>query len=405
VFSCSFGEFRVSEPLSQQIDLLQQIYRSDLDPQGRAFVPLADAYRRDGDLARALEIIQKGLDAHPDFASAHMVAGWVHRSLSEPDDAMRSFERVLDLDEGNSLARAAIAELIDDQRARAYKDKMAAKGSEEPAVADIEPVPADVEPVPADVGPVLADVGPVPAAVEDERPVVPVSSLAPSAPAETVADGDQRPVVPVDSLAPAGPTGAPTAETPPAEVADAPAADADDRPVVPIDSLAPPAPSPDGPDGPVVPIDSLAPPAPSPDGPDGPVVSVQSLAPDSGDDESHGVDSGDDASHGVDSGDDASQGVDSGDDSPKGAETPGSVELGAELSSEIQTETLAELYAGQGATEEAIEVYRKLLASDPDNESLAQRLAELESLDPDEAGSPPAPEVGTVTIESLAPDG
>ena len=76
-----------------------------------------------------------------------------------------------------------------------------------------------------------------------------------------------------------------------------------------------------------------------------------------------------------------------------------------ELGAEIQTETLAELYASQGATEEAIEVYRKLLASDPDNESLAGRLVELESLDPDAAGSPAASEVAAVPIESLAPDG
>jgi tetratricopeptide (TPR) repeat protein len=373
----------VSEALSQQIDLLQEIYRSDLDPQGRAFVPLADAYRRHGDLARALEVIQKGLDAHPDFASAHMVAGWVHRSLREPDDAMRSFERVLDLDEGNSLAKAAIAELIDDQRSQAYKDKMAAKESQEPAVADVDLAVADVEPVPADAEP-------APAAVEDDRSVVPVSSLAPTVPDEAVAlpesDGDQRPVVPVDSLAPAAPTtgapttgapttGAPTAEAPPAEAVDGPAADPDDRPVVPIDSLAPP--------------------APSPDGADRPVVSVQSLAPDSSDDPPHDVDSADDTPHDVDSSDDTHHDVDSVDGSPKGPE----------LGVEIQTETLAELYAGQGATEEAIEVYRKLLASDPDNESLARRLAELESLDPDAVGSPAAPEVAAVPIESLAPDG
>ena len=42
VVSCSSGEFGVSEALNQQIDRLQEIYKSELDPQGRAFVPLAD---------------------------------------------------------------------------------------------------------------------------------------------------------------------------------------------------------------------------------------------------------------------------------------------------------------------------------------------------------------------------
>ena len=153
--SSSSGEFGVSESLNQQIDRLEGIYKSELDPQGRAFVPLADAHRRRGDLGKALTLIQEGLGTHPDFASAHLVAGWVHRSREEPDDAMRSFERVLALDAENTLARDAIAELIDDQRAQTYRDKVAARGSAEPAAG---------------------------ATVEAERPVVPVASLAPGAP-------------------------------------------------------------------------------------------------------------------------------------------------------------------------------------------------------------------------------
>ena len=180
-FSSSSGEFGVSESLNQQIDRLKEIYKSELDPQGRAFVPLADAHRRLGDLGKALEVIQEGLGLHPDFASAHMVAGWVHRSRKEPDDAMRSFERVLALDVENTLARAAIAELIDDQRAQTYRDKVAARGSADSAAG---------------------------ATVEAERPVVPVASLAPAAPAETSAatatapDVGARPVVPLSTLAP-----------------------------------------------------------------------------------------------------------------------------------------------------------------------------------------------------------
>ena len=65
---------------------------------------------------------------------------------------------------------------------------------------------------------------------------------------------------------------------------------------------------------------------------------------------------------------------------------------------EIYTETLAELYADQGATDKAIEVYQKLIANDPDNEALTRRLTELETLEP---GS----DRQTVPIESLAPDG
>lgn len=309
----------MSEALNQQIDRLEEIYRSELDPQGRAFVPLADAHRRLGDLDKALAIIQKGLGAHPDFASAHMVEGWVYRSRREPDDAMRSFERVLALDEENSLARAAIAELVDDQRAQAYRDKVGAREETEPSIA---------------------------AGAEDERPVVPIASLAPGASDETgaardlasesVSDGDDRLVVPIASLAPEA-----SEETVAApDTALGSVSDIDDRPVVPISELAP--------------------------------------------------EGGEEASFG-----------------------------GRPSEEEIYTETLAELYAGQGAIEKAIEVYRKLITDDPDNEALGRRLADLETLEPGSdgalaeldvragLGAPPTgpDERRTVPIESLAPDG
>ena len=283
----------MSESLNQQIDRLQEIYQSEMDPQGRAFVPLAEAHHRLGDLGKALAVIQEGLGLHPDFASAHMVAGWVHRSRQEPDDAMRSFERVLELDGENSLARAAIAELIDDQRAQTYRDKMAGKkAAEESGIAT----------------------------AEDERPVVPISSLAPAA-----AD---RPVVPIASLAPGAL-----------------------RRLVPIASLAPSAPG--------APDETGAAPVPPPDSAERPVVPVLSLAPDGGED-------------------------------------------GAQAGKEIYTQTLAELYASQGATDQAIQVYRRLIVADPDDEALSSRLAELESFEPGSLGAPG--QRRTVPIESLAPD-
>ena len=49
------------ESLKQQIDRLEELYESGLDPQGRAFVPLADAHRRLGDLDKALAVVQQGL--------------------------------------------------------------------------------------------------------------------------------------------------------------------------------------------------------------------------------------------------------------------------------------------------------------------------------------------------------
>ncbi len=384
--SSSAGEFGVSESLSQQIDRLQEIYKSESDPRGRAFVPLADAHRRLGDLDKALAVIQEGLGAHPDFASAHVVLGWVYRSRQEPDDAMRSFERVLELDAENTIARAAIAEVIDDQRAQAYRDEVAARKSGEPTAEDERPVVpiASLAPAEQDVAIAAPDAAPdvAPESVPDEgRPVVPIASLAPAEQDVAIAAPDAapesapdegRPVVPIASLAPAeqdvtsaAPDAAP--DVTPESVPD------EGRPVVPIASLAPAEQD----------VTSAAPDAVPESVPDGdPVVAIASLAPVDQDDTS------------------AAPGARRGD-------------------GEIYTQTLAELYATQGATGEAIEVYEKLIADDPDNEALRRRLTELESLKSGADGAPAQLDVRaglggigagpherlTVSIESLAPDG
>jgi len=310
-------------------------------------VPLADAHRRLGDLDKALALIQEGLDTYPDFASAHLVLGWVHRSRQEPDDAMRSFERVLALDAENTVARAAIAELIEDQT-----------GEDERLVVPIASL----------------------------APVVPIASLAPGAPVETVPASDAAPalvpdsdrrVVPIASLAPAGQDE--TSAAPDAVPESAP--DLDDRPVVPIASLAPvdqdessasrdaaPESERDPDDGPVVRAVVRS------------VVPIPSLAPEGSEEASFG-------------------------DGP--------------IDGEIYTQTLAELYVTQGATGRAIEVYLKLIADDPDNETLLRRLTELESLESGADGAPAQLDVRaglgelvagleerqTVSIKSLAPDG
>ncbi len=306
----------MSESLHQQIDSLERIYMSELDPQGRAFVSLADTHRRLGDLDKALAVIRSGLDVHPDLASAHVVAGCVHRARRESGDATRAFERVLELDSENTLARAQIAELIDDQRAQAYRDKMAAKKlveqSDDRALVAIENLAPGV---PAEIQAPSTDEKP-----ESARPLVAIETLAPRAPAETGPTG----VDPGPAVAPALPP------------------DAINRPLVPIAALAPD-PVPES-AAPVVPASSLA-----------PVVTPE---PDTG----------------------------------------GMIGL-----AEIYTETLAELYAGQGAIEQAIETYRKMLDFEPGNETFRRRIDELESVGL--AAAPGPDQRRTVPIESLAPDG
>ena len=308
----------MSESLNRQVDRLQKILRSDLDPDGRAFVPLADAHRQLGNMDQALALVREGLEEHPDFASAHVVEGWIHREQGDIDTALKSFERVVELDPENAIARLAVAELIDDVRARTYREKIEAREQ---------------------------------GALATERPVVPVASLAP----------DERPVVPVASLAP---DDAP-------EVADVatPASTPDERPVVPVASLAP---------DDVAEVADVATPASTPD--ERPVVPVASLAPD---------DVAEVADVATPAPTPAVEPAVAEEPSPDGPPAEGDI-------FKIYTRTLAELYAGQGGVDRAIEVYRKLLSDDPENSELAKRLTELEA---GESGQRPV-----VGVESLAPD-
>jgi len=230
--------------------------------------------------------------------------------------------------------------------------------------------------------------------------VVPIASLAPEAPAPTIApsdavpegsDGDKRPVVSIASLAPGVPV-APDGST----VAPSDAAlevSGDDRPVVPIASLAP-----GEPDAQVA--SQAAPPTAAPDAapesiPDDDdrlVVPITSLAP--GEQDTVPI---------------STLAPEAGEDAPENDGWGGG---------EIYTQTLAELYAAQGATDRAIEVYVKLIADDPDNGALQKRLDALEALEPGSEGARAELNVQaglgalmakderrTVPIESLAPDG
>jgi tetratricopeptide (TPR) repeat protein len=347
----------VSESLNQQIEQLEAIYKSERDPHGRAFAPLADAHRRRGDLDKALAVLQEGLSDHPDFASGHMVAGWVYRTQRASDNAMRSFELVLTLDGGNSLARAAIAELIDDQRAQDYRDKVAAQKAADSLAAAV-------------------------AVAEDARPVVPIESLAPvpqmtrAAPVETPADSAQGypgPLVQISSLAP----DADSESTVLAAQLPGPISDHDDRIAVEIGSLAPE----------IEPVNDGASVPPGVDRDNGPTVPIDSLAPENGP---------------------ADDGPSVDDDVPRtpppsrALDHEGERTLAVEaVGEEIYTKTLAELYAGQGATERAIETYRKMLDRDPTNETFRKRVAELELV---ASGLDAAAVEQAVPIESLAPD-
>jgi tetratricopeptide (TPR) repeat protein len=83
------------------------------NPKGRNFAPLADAYRKAGELDRAIELCKAGLERHPDYVSAHIVYGRCFLDLKNDTAASQVFRKVVDLDPENVLALKLLADIAE----------------------------------------------------------------------------------------------------------------------------------------------------------------------------------------------------------------------------------------------------------------------------------------------------
>lgn len=98
--------------IEQEIRDLHALLGSAQDPEGRAFVPLADAYRRAGDPDRALELLERGLERHPDLAAGYLMQALARRDLADDAGAEAAYRRVLALDGDNARALVGLGRLI-----------------------------------------------------------------------------------------------------------------------------------------------------------------------------------------------------------------------------------------------------------------------------------------------------
>ncbi|MGH7631353.1 MAG: tetratricopeptide repeat protein, partial [Gemmatimonadales bacterium] len=98
---------------TSEIAKLESRWREN--PQGLTFAPLAEAYRKQKDPRRALEILQPGLERHPDYIPANIVLGRCHWDLSDLEAAEQAFTHVLTLDGENVIALKALADITERQ--------------------------------------------------------------------------------------------------------------------------------------------------------------------------------------------------------------------------------------------------------------------------------------------------
>ena len=98
----------------EEIEKLERKHAEN--PEGRYFVPLANAYRRSGDLRRAMSLLRQGLQKHPDYLSAHIVLGRCLADQGESGAAEAEFRHVLAVDPQNLIALRTLGELAIGQR-------------------------------------------------------------------------------------------------------------------------------------------------------------------------------------------------------------------------------------------------------------------------------------------------
>lgn len=96
-----------------EIEKLERRYADN--PQGLTFAPLAEVHRKNGDVARALELLRPGLTIHPDYIPASIVLGRCQLDLGDLPAAETAFAHVLGLDGENVIALKALADITERQ--------------------------------------------------------------------------------------------------------------------------------------------------------------------------------------------------------------------------------------------------------------------------------------------------
>lgn len=98
-----------SSELHLEIETLERKHAEN--PEGRFFVPLANAYRKMGDVETAEALLRGGVERHPDYLSAHIVLGRCLADRGALTEAEEEFRYVLSRDPQNLIALRTLGEL------------------------------------------------------------------------------------------------------------------------------------------------------------------------------------------------------------------------------------------------------------------------------------------------------
>uniref|UniRef100_A0A7C4TC11 Tetratricopeptide repeat protein n=1 Tax=candidate division WOR-3 bacterium TaxID=2052148 RepID=A0A7C4TC11_UNCW3 len=87
--------------------------RYQKEPKSRIFVQLADAYRKNNMIDEALEVLNQGLQYHPQYPLAYLILGKCHLDKRQFAQAKEAFEKTIQLDPLNIVALRLLVQVCD----------------------------------------------------------------------------------------------------------------------------------------------------------------------------------------------------------------------------------------------------------------------------------------------------
>lgn len=159
-------------------------FKLKTDPKSRLFYQLAEELRKAGQLDEAEQYLRTGLTGYPTYLAAWVSLGRVLRDQKNDGAAVDALNRALQLDPGNVVAARLLADayLALGEKVEAikkYKLVLALLPSDEELRNTIERIDRDLHPV--EEAPLFAEAAPEPAAPQEEAFVAPPPPETPAA--------------------------------------------------------------------------------------------------------------------------------------------------------------------------------------------------------------------------------
>lgn len=94
----------------ESIETLESQYQ--LEPDSFVFSRLADAYRKNGDTQKAIDVCASGLERHSNYVTGRIILGRCYLEQEDMASAVREFTRVCQLDRRNAIAVKMLADIF-----------------------------------------------------------------------------------------------------------------------------------------------------------------------------------------------------------------------------------------------------------------------------------------------------